>query len=202
MTQLHPSTEYQSKAVALIMEMRNLILESQSNVNAEVIYAKFRDIQTRFSSVIGKPLTEYEPFVHGEPARSEKVNRFIENLQKDLNILEEQMDLIKANAVLIHNTMADQIDQAKNENAAAINKLKSLQLYTSAQNSGVTIFGDYFKSNNQIDYELTDSKNRALVEVDGRLTLAKNSITEKNPLATASIKVLSTSNGIDRKSVV
>jgi len=196
MTQLYPSTEYQSKAVALIMEMKNLIFESQSEVNAEKINAKFRDIQTRFSALIGKPMTQYEPFVHGEPARSSKVNRFIENLQKDLNILEEQMTLIKASAVLIHNTMVDQIDQAKHQNAAAINQLKTLQLYTSAQNSEVTIFGDYFKSSNQIDYQGVDAKNRALIEVEGRLTLAKDNISEKNSLSSASMKILSTSNGI------
>lgn len=196
MTQLYPSTDYESKAVALLMEMRNLILDSQSKLTAEEIAAKFRDVQTRFSEVVGKPLTEYEPYVKGEPPRSEKVNRFIENLQKDINILEEQMNLVKANSVYVHNTMIDQIAKEKNENSAAINKLKSLQLYTSGQNNELTIFGDYFKSDIQIDYDLIDTKSRALVEVDGRLTLPKSNTIKKNPLSTATIKILSSSNGV------
>lgn len=196
MTQLYPSTEYESKAVALIMEMRNFILDAESKLTSEEVAAKFRDIQSKFSQVIGKPLTEYEPFVKGEPLKSDKVNRFISNLQKDINILEEQVELIRATSLFIHNTMNNELDTAKNKNAAAINKLKSLQLYTSAQNNEITIFGDYFKNDSQIDYDGLDQKSRALIDSERRLTLSKVNISSENPLSRSVIRILPTSTGI------
>ena len=196
MTQLYPSTEYESKAVALIMEMRNFILDAESKLTSEEVATKFRDIQSKFSQVIGKPLTEYEPFVKGEPLKSDKVNRFISNLQKDINILEEQVELIRSTSLFIHNTMNNELDTAKNQNAAAINKLKSLQLYTSAQNNEITIFGDYFKNDSQIDYDGLDQKNRALIDSERRLTLSKVNISSENPLSRSVIRVLPTSTGI------
>lgn len=195
MTQLYPSTEYESKAVALIMELRSFILDAQSKLTPEEVSAKFRDIQSRFSQVLGKPLTEYEPFVKGEPLKSDKVNRFISNLQKDINILEEQVELIRATSLFMHNTMNDQLDTAKSQNAAAINKLKSLQLYTSAQNNEITIFGDYFKDDSQIDDNEIKQKDRALIDSERRLTLGKVNISSENPLSRSIIRVLSTSTG-------
>ncbi len=195
MTQLNPSTEYESKAIALVMEMRNFLLEANNNLNADEVNARYRDIQTRFSEVIGKPLTQFEPFVKGEPARSDKVNRFISNLQKDINILEDQIELMRANSVFIHNNMRMQVEQAKNENASVSNKMKSLQLYISAQNNELTIFGDYFKNDNFIDKEKVDPELRAILETERRFTLPKNTVSATNPLANAKIKVLQTSNG-------
>ena len=195
MTQLNPSTEYESKAIALVMEMRDFLLEANSNLNADEVNARYRDIQTRFSEVIGKPLTQFEPFVKGEPARSDKVNRFISHLQKDINILEDQIELMRANSIFIHNNMRMQVQQAKNENASVSNKMKSLQLYTSSQNNEITIFGDYFKNDNFIDKEKVDPELRALLETERRFTLPKNTISATNPLAAAKIKILSTSNG-------
>jgi len=37
MTQLNPSTEYESKAIALVMEMRNFLLEANNNLNADEV---------------------------------------------------------------------------------------------------------------------------------------------------------------------
>jgi len=195
MTQLNPSTEYESKAIALVMEMRNFLLEANNNLNADEVNARYRDIQTRFSEVIGKPLTQFEPYVKGEPARSDKVNRFISNLQKDINILEDQIELMRANSIFIHNNMRIQIQQSKNENASVSNKMKSLQLYTSSQNNELTIFGDYFKNDNFIDKEKVDPELRALLETERRFTLPKNTVSTTNPLAAAKIKILPTSNG-------
>lgn len=196
MTQLYPSTEYESKAVALIMELRNFILDSQSRLNPDEIATKFRDIQSRFSQVLGKPLTQYDPYVKGEPLKSEKLNRFISTLQKDINILEEQVELVRSITIFNHNNMNNEISAAKNKNDAAINKLKSLQLYTSAQNNEITIFGDYFKNDSQIDYEAMDKKNYAIVDLERRLTLSKSTVSEENPLARATIRILPTSTGI------
>ncbi len=196
MTQLYPSTEYESKAVALIMELRSFILDAQSKLTSEEVSAKFRDIQSRFSEVVGKPLTEYDPLVKGEPLKSEKINRFISGLQKDMNILEEQVELVRATSLFIHNTMNNEIDSARNQNAAAINKLKSLQLYTSAQNNEITIFGDYFKNDSQIDYDKVDQKSRALIDSERRLTLGKVNIASVNTLKESTIRILPTSTGI------
>ena len=197
MTQLLPSTEYESKAIALIMDMRSLISESSKDkINPRVIESKFRDIQTRFSEIIGKPMTQYEPFVKGEPARSDKVNRFLSSLQKDINILEEQVELMRASAVHIHNNMKTQLEQAKFENEQALNKLKTLQLYTSAQNNEITIFGDYLNSDNLIDYTIVDPVRKTVLEKPGQITLSKVNSVNKDIMNSASVKILSTSNGI------
>lgn len=195
MTQLYPSTDYESKAVALIMEMRNFLLDAQDRLTVEEANAKFRDIQTRFNEVIGKPLTEYEPFSKSEPSRSDKFNRFINNLQKDINILEDQVELMRASAVYLYNNMGIQIQKAKNENSAVANKLKSLQLYTSAQNNEITIFGDYFRDDNFVDLNLTSKDTTAILESEKRLTLSKSTVSDVNPLVNAKVTVLSTSNG-------
>lgn len=196
MTQLLPSTDYESKAVALVLEMRSLISDSQKNTNIKDVESKFRDIQTRFSQIIGKPMTQYEPFFEGEPARSDKVNRFLSSLQKDVNILEEQIELMRASAVHIHNNMKTQLEQASFENQQALNKLKTLQLYTSAQNNEITIFGDYFNGDNLIDYSIVDPARKTILEKPGQITLSKVNSVNENLMNSASLKILSTSNGV------
>jgi hypothetical protein len=196
MTQLLPSTEYESKAVALIMDMRSLISESRDKINPREVESRFRNIQTRFSEIIGKPMTQYEPFFDGEPARSDKVNRFLSALQKDINILEEQVELMRASAVHIHNNMKTQLEQAKFENEQALNKLKTLQLYTSAQNNEITIFGDYLNSDNLIDYTVIDPVRKTVLEKPGQISLSKVNSTNEDLMSAASVRVLSTSNGI------
>jgi len=195
MTQALPSTEYESKAVALILEMRSFIMDAQKNVNPEQANAKFRDIQTRFRTLMGKPMTQYEPYVKGEPARSDKLNRFFNSVQSDINILEEQVELIRSSAVYTHNNMNVELDKAKNENAQALNRMKSLQLYSSSQKNEIAIFGDYFKSDELFDIEKVKAEDRAVLSHEGQLTLRSISKSITNPFKNARITILSSSNG-------
>ena len=195
MTQLSPSTEYESKAVALVLEMRNFIMDAQKNISYEEVSSRFRDIQTKFRTIMGKPLTEYIPFVKGEPARSDKVNKFLLSVQSDISILEEQIELMRSSSVYLYNNMSVEIEKARNLNAQAINKVKTLQLYSSSSKNEVTIFGDFFKSDQLFDTEKVEISKRAYLDISGQLTLNKASVSSINPLNNAVVTILSSSNG-------
>ena len=194
MTQLNPSTTYLLQAIALIQEMQKKISLKEGR-QAEDIFAEYQSALTDYMDKIGKPLSSYEKIYDGEPPSSLKMNRMLSRIEDDMNILREQANLVTAATINTHNVIVSEIEQARNLNAQAFNKLNTLQLYTTARDEGLVVFGDTFKNRDLIDDSAISSDSRADLRFPGNLTLGRDSGDGKNPLTGAKIKILPTSNG-------
>ncbi len=194
MTQLNPSTTYLLQAIALIQEMQKKISLKEGR-QAEDIFTEYQSALTDYLDRVGKPLSVYEKIYDGEPPSSLKMNRMLSRIEDDLNILREQANLITASTINTHNVIVSEIEQARNLNAQAFNKLKTLQLYTTARDEGLIVFGDTFKNRDLIDDSLIPADTQADLRFPGNLTLGRDTGEGKNPLVGTKIKILPTSNG-------
>lgn len=194
MTQLAPTTMVQSQAVALVQAMQKRYLNNEIK-SPEDVARDLKETITKFLEQVGRPLFQFEPFVHGEPVLSEKLNRYATQLQNDINILTEQSDYIRAGTSFLFNYVNTEILKAQQQNAQASNKLRTLQLYSSAQDSDVIVFGDYFLNGDLIDETKMAAEQRAIIQYPGFLTLGKITGDAEAVLKKATVKVLDSSNG-------
>lgn len=193
MAQLSPSTTLYAQALALIQEFKSDYIAGRY-ASSEEVTQKLNDVVSQFGDRVGKPLTKYMRFEKGEPPISAKMNMFIRSVQNDVNILQEQVTLSRASTVFIHNYIATEIKRAQNENAQASNKLKTLQLYSTAHDESISIFGDYFKNKDFMDLKLISNENQASLIAPGTLTLGRDPETN-NLSEDAEVTILASSNG-------
>lgn len=194
MTQLAPTTLVQSQAVSLIRDLQRRYVSKQIK-SPEDVASELKTALTNFLGSLGQPLFEFDPFVEGEPLLSEKINRMFKQLQDDINILSEQTDYIQAGTIFLFNYVNTEILKAQRQNAQASNKLKTLQLYSSAQDNDVIVFGDYFLNEDQIDTTKTPVDSRAAIQYPGFLTLSKATSDADKILNNAKVTILDSSNG-------
>ena len=193
MAQLSPTSLVYAQAAALLEEFKK-DYASGDLTTVEEITEGIRQVVSRYSLSIGQPLTEFDPFVHGEPAVSEKLNTFTDHVQNDVNILQDQLDILKAASVFLHNYITTEVLKLQRENAQAANKVKTLQLYSSSTDINLMHFGDYFANEEFIDYDLVSEADRTSLLSPGALTLGRE--TESiDALQEATVKILPSSNG-------
>ena len=194
MTQLAPTTIVQSQAVALIRSLLTKYNATEIKDNAAV-KTQLRDILTQFLNKVGRPLADFEPFVPGEPILSEKMARLIHGMESDINILLEQSEFSQAATVFLFNYITTEVEKAKRENSQTANKFKTLQLYSSARDENVIVFGDYFKTDEMIDWSQVPSAERASIQFPGHVTLPRVPSNAQKLLEKATVTVLDSSNG-------
>lgn len=207
MTQLAPTTIVQAQAVSLVRNLQARYLNREFK-QPEDIANNLKTALTTFLGQVGRPLFRFEGFELGEPVLSEKMNRLQKMMQDDINILSDQSEYLQAATVFLFNYVNTEIQKAKNENAQASNKLKTLQLYSSAHDPDVIIFGDYFLNDEQLDLTKMPIDQRAIIQYPGFLTLDKATSNSQQILKSADVTILPSSNGflgnnqeIDLKSV-
>lgn len=193
MAQLAPSTIEYGKLISLIKDFQDSYISGEFKTPGEVA-EEILNLMTKYEDIAGKPLLRLDPFTLGEPADSAKMNRLRRFLQDDVNLLQDQLNVLTAAAVFVHNFLATELELAKNQNAQASNKLKTLQLYSSAYDADVIQFGDYFTNLDFVDFSLVPNDQRASLINPGVVTLPKE--TESVNLSEiAIVKILNTSNG-------
>ena len=193
MAQLAPSTLHYAQLLMLVEEFKYQYNSGNLKTPDEVA-ERIVALMTEFNKLAGEPFSQYDPVVKGEPPLSAKMNRFWNNLENDVNIAQEQIELIRASVIFLHNVIATEVQLAKNENARTLNKLKTLQLYSSAHDSNIIQFGDFFTNEDFIDNSLTPADQRVSLISSGNLMLGKQNQL-KNLSTSATIKVLEGSNG-------
>lgn len=151
-------------------------------------------VLTSFSDSAGRPMLEYEPVDETEPPLSEKANRFWAWVEKDINLLQQQVDILRAATIFSHNLVVTELKNAQNDNDRVNNKLKTLQLYSNSIDSSIVSFGDTFNSLEFVDVEMTPASQRVALFSQGNVTLGQEG-QMVNLSGQASIRVLSTSNG-------
>jgi hypothetical protein len=194
MAQLYPSSTFLAQAVVRVKEFQERYARGDYKDQHELVEA-IRTMVTEYTTNVGRPITDFEPVVEGEPLLSDKFNRLMDAIQNDINLLQDQATTSKAAAIFMHNYAKTEVLKAQRQNAQLSNKIKTLQLYTNAQDANLIIFGDYFKNQDFIDVANTPVNDRANLQHPGFLTLGPAPADQKNPLANAIVSILNTSNG-------
>lgn len=184
---------FASQIVSKLVQFRADYVAKKFATIDEVI-DEFQNIIQDLSTGAHRSLTKYEPVVQGEPPSSIKMNRFWRGIQHDMNNIDDQLMALRANALFLHNFYATEIEKARNLNAQASNKLKTLQLYASAHDPDVVTFGDYFRNQDFIDTSLVATSALVSLDVPGQISLNRSG--EINNLTKESkVTILPTSNG-------
>lgn len=193
MTQLSPSNLIYSQALEIINDLRKDYAALKYKTPAEVIEV-INDALTNFEKSAGKTLAKYEPVSKSEVPNSDKMNRFWSTLQADINILQEQVDLLRAAGIFTHNFIKTEINRSKNDNKRLLSKLKTLELYSDTNDDSLVFFGDTFISDDFIDNSLITPSDRAAILGYGYIGLGPQEI-ETTIDNTTTIKILTGSNG-------
>lgn len=149
---------------------------------------------SQFSERAGKAVTLFEEVKRSEPPQSAKMNRFWNSYQTDVNLLQDQVDLLNASTVFFHNYNRTEILKAKKENLRIQNKIKTLELYSSASDNSLLYFGDTFITEDFIDWTMVAISERATLLGSGYVSLhlqQQQSAFDKD----SKINVLDKSNG-------
>lgn len=193
MAQLVPSVLLYGQALKLITELREGQAEGTLRDTDDLI-SKLADVLTRFEDTAGSPFLRYDPVVETEPPSSDKTNKLWRALEKDVNLLQQQIDILRASASFSHNIVATEVMKSKSANARVSNKLKTLQLYTESVDSSIITFGDSFRSLEFTDSTKVPAEEQAVLLGEGYLTLAPDG-EMINLSEDAAVSILNSSNG-------
>lgn len=193
MGELVPSVLLHGQALQLLKDLEQAQKDRAFRTVSDGVEA-LANIITTFERDAATPLMNYNPVVETEPPSSSKTNRFLEMANRDVNVLQQQMDILNASTRFTHNMVVTEVMRSKNDNARVRNKLKTLQMYSGSIDPTTITFGDSFKSLEFTDVSMTPAEERAALFQEGYVTLApEGEITDVSK--EARVTVLDTSNG-------
>lgn len=137
-------------------------LEDESEAYGKLL----RDI---FSS-LGSPIAKYDPYIKGEPPRSEKINHFSRTYGDDLNIVGRQLDYIAAKTINTFNMFSLEVENEKKYLERIGSKILLLQMYSNSPSNNLYYFGDSFDNMDKIDINRIKENFLPLV-LNGQCTL-------------------------------
>lgn len=191
--ELVPSVLLYGQAVQLLDELKQAQSSGAIKDTVDLIQ-RLTEILTKFEDNAGKPLLQYEPVAETEPPDSAKSNRFWLAAERDITLLQQQVDVLRAATIFTHNLVTTEVMNAQNGNARLSNKLKTLQLYSNSFDSTIVTFGDSFKNFEFVDLDLVPQEERAALFSEGYVTLAQEG-EMVNLSEAATVRILPTSNG-------
>lgn len=178
---------------AYISKINRTIDGKISNDSATVV-EKITEIAQDYVNNIGSTVSNWEALQENDPAFSETFNQFWANVELDSLVLDSQLSVMEAAAIEAFNDIKMKILKSSYENSRLMNKLKTLQLYSSASDNSIIVFGDYFSSDEHVDKNITTAE---MGDIDGTGVFSLSStVAGTNPLKDAVIEVLSSSNGV------
>jgi len=193
MTQLSPTTLLYGQAIVLLEEFKKKYASGEFKTAEEIGHA-ITELISKYSSGVETPIMNFKPFVKGEPALSARMNEITESIQHDVNLMQNQVDLLKASTVFLHNFISTEIQKAEHQNARVAGKMKTLQLYSTASDINLVNFGDYFINEEFIDSDMIDPASKASLTSAGVLSLGRRN-ESINVIDDAEVRILPTSNG-------
>lgn len=102
-------------------------------------------------SGLGSPLAKYDPYIKGEPLRSEKINNFTKTYADDINIIARQTDFLVAKVVNIFNMFFTETENEKKYLERIGSKINLLQMYSRSPENNLFYFGDSFDNMDKVD---------------------------------------------------
>jgi hypothetical protein len=142
--------------------------------------ARYYEVLSKVYSNVGMPMTEYIPFIHGEPPFSTKINNFSTSLTSDINSITRQVDYLNAKVVNAFNLFFSEIQKEKAFLNRISSKSKILQMYTKSPSDDLVYFGDSF--DNMDNFDISGIKSGLIPVVrNGSLTFPIKDIKKWTP---------------------
>lgn len=186
MTQL--SANLLSYQQLLIKVSRLISVVNSTGISSkEEIASEYSNILTEVQEQIGAPLTQYDPFIKGEPPISSKINLFFDGCSTDLNTIASQVDFLNAKSISIFNLFSTEIENEKRFSERIASKSKILQMYSRSPADDIFYVGDSFDNDDLIDYSKIQAGLNPLIK-NGVMTLPVSATQKWNANA---VKVLS-----------
>jgi len=109
------------------------------------------------------------------------MNRFTKTFAQDINIIAKQIDYLSANVVNVFNMFNSEVEQENNFVNRIKNKVKVLQMYSSAPANDIFYFGGSFDSNDYVNFAKIENKDYLPLIENGAMTLPVISVKVWNP---------------------
>jgi hypothetical protein len=153
------------KVLNFIEKYRNKEIYSKQDIVNE-----FNQIVSEINNSNNKPLLVVEQFIKGEPPSSEKLNRFLNSMRNDIEIISRQMDYLSAKTISVFNLFSEEIENSKFHEERIASKTKILQMYSNSPSKDIIYLGDSFENMDLIDTTRISTKSLPLVN-NGSFTL-------------------------------
>ena len=151
MTQLSPNLLSYQQLLIKVARLINVV-NSRGIFSKEEIASEYSTILTEVQQQMGAPLTQYDPFIKGEPPVSSKVNLFFEGCSTDVNVAANQIDSLNAKSISVFNLFTKEIENEKRFSERIASKAKILQMYSKSPADDIFYVGDSFDNDDAIDY--------------------------------------------------
>ena len=151
MTQLSANLLTYQQLLTKVSRLINII-NSKGMLSKEEIASEYAAMISDVQEQIGMPLTQYDPFIKGEPPYSSKVNLFFNGCTTDVNSVASQIDLLNAKSINIFNLFTKEIENEKRFSERIASKAKILQMYSKSPSDDLIYVGDSFDNDDLIDY--------------------------------------------------
>ncbi len=179
MTQLSTNTVVYDQIISKVSKFIIDYRENKFPTNKKLL-EEYQNLISFLNQRISGPLTDFVPYIKGEPPISEKFNTFTANYSIDINTISKQLDYISAGLVNSFNLFSSEIEQENKFINRIKSKVKVLQMYSSGPSSDLYYFGNSFDSSDYIDFsKIKDSTVIPLIE-SGQMTLSINQIKNWN----------------------
>lgn len=171
MTQLSTNTVVYDQIIAKVSKFIIDYRENKFPTNKKFL-EEYQNLISFLNERVSGPLTEFVPYIKGEPPISKKFNEFTANYSSDINIISKQLDYLSAGIVNSFNLFSSEIEQENNFMNRIKSKIKVLQMYSSGPSNDLYYFGNSFDSSDYIDFSrIKDSTVMPLIE-NGQMTLS------------------------------
>jgi hypothetical protein len=171
MTQLSTNTVVYDQIIAKVSKFIIDYRENKFPTNKKFL-EEYQNLISFLNQRVSGPLTEFNPYIKGEPPVSQKFNEFTASYSNDINIISKQLDYMSANIVNSFNLFSSEIEQENSFMNRIKSKIKVLQMYSSGPSNDLYYFGNSFDSSDYIDFsKIKDSTVMPLIE-NGQMTLS------------------------------
>lgn len=173
------------KVLDFIEKYRNKEIYSKQEIANE-----FNQIVSEINRSTDKPLVSIEQFIKGEPPSSAKINRFLNSMRNDIEIISRQIDYLTAKTISSFNLFSEEVENEKFHVERIISKSKILQMYSNSPSRDIVYLGDSFENMDLIDVGRISTRNLPLIS-NGAFTLP---IQSSRPWSTSRVSIIN-SNG-------
>jgi hypothetical protein len=151
MTQLSANLLSYQQLLTKVSRLINVV-NSKGIFSKEEIANEYAAMLTEVQQQIGAPLTQYDPFIKGEPPISSKMNLFFDGCSADVSATAGQIDLLNAKSISAFNLFSKEIENEKRFSERIASKAKVLQMYSKSPSDDIFYVGDSFDNDDLIDY--------------------------------------------------
>jgi hypothetical protein len=172
--QFSPSNKIYAQALEKIRTLTRAYSTSKTR-DSDQISSEVNATLKEIADQVNGPTLKYRPIEFGSNPSSFAMNEFLQSLSFDVNVILDEMNIIKAASVNTHNLIKTELLKADAENSRLHNKIKSLQLYSSSEDSSILYMGDYFYNDEYIDWSLVPPGERAELIKGDQISLGVSS---------------------------